>query len=235
MGPPPPNAPVVPPGRERRRRLLRARVRAALIALVLVVQGASAYPFSPLSPERASRPDQKQKFAAWAASLGRVGLRRSPEEVGGAMVALTRGIDEVRRWVLAPFRPYFEITRTDQEWGLFLEAHATRYRMHIETQDDSGAWSLRFRPLDSSARTLASQLEYRRVRAAWNPRARATRAPYKPFVSWVANELFAREPGVRAVRVRMERFQIPRPGEPPDPETSWHFEEVRRRPPTRPR
>jgi hypothetical protein len=231
MGPPPPNDPAAPgpPGHARRRRLRLARLRAALLALVFVVQGTAAYPFPPLSPERLARPDAKRELDRWAARLNRVGLRRSPDELGAEAVALTGRLDAARARLLAPFRPFFDLTRTDQRWGLFLDAHATRYRMHVEAQEASGAWTLRYRPLDPDARALADRLEYRRVRAAWNPRSQATREPYKPFASWVARELFAREPGLRAVRVRMERFRIPRPGEAPDPETSWPFEEVRHR------
>jgi hypothetical protein len=188
--------------------------------------GASA---GALKPARRQR-GRLRELTRWTERLGRVGLRRSPDEIAAVAAAWTGRLDRARAQALAPFQPYFDITRTDQRWGLFLEAHAYRYRMHVESQDASGAWTLRYRPLDPAARELASQLEYRRMRAAWNPRSQGTREPYKPFVSWVAKTLFEREPGLRAVRVRMERFQIPRPGEAPDPETSWHFEEVRRRP-----
>lgn len=219
-----------PSGRVRRRRLRVAHLRAALLAFVFAAHGLAACPIAPLSPERFAHPDRKLALDRWAARLGRVGLQTTPAGLVATLVGTTRRLDALRTQVLAPAKPYFDLTRTDQRWGLFLDAHATRYRMHIESQDASGAWSLRYRPLDPEARTLAGPIEYRRVRASWNPRAQTTRAPYAPFVDWVARTLFEREPGLRAVRVRMERFRIPRPGEPPDPATSWHFVELRRRP-----
>jgi hypothetical protein len=217
-------------GRARRRRLRVARLRAALLALVFAAQGLAACPIVPLSPERLARPGRQLALDRWAARLGRVGLPMTPDALAATLMSTTRRLDALRAQALTPAKPYFDLTRTDQRWGLFLDAHATRYRMHIETQDASGAWSLRYRPLDPGARTLAGPIEYRRVRASWNPRVQATRPPYEPFVDWVARTLFEREPRAQAVRVRMERFHIPRPGEPPDPATSWHFVELRSRP-----
>ncbi len=222
--------PTRAPGRARRRALRWAHARAALLAVALLVQGMAACPVQPLDRARFERPDRQRSIARWADLLRSVGLARSPDAFADDLVAWSGRVAGARALALRPFQPFFDLTRTDQRWGLFLDAHAFRYRMHVETQDASGAWSLRYRPLDPAARTLASQIEYRRVRASWNPRAQETRPPYKPFVTWLARELFAREPGVRAVRVRMERFFIALPGEPARPETTWHFEEVRQRP-----
>jgi hypothetical protein len=217
------------PGRARRRRVRVAHLRGALLALVLAVQGVTAIPVQEVSAERFERPDRRRTVERWSQRLGRVGVSCSPEALVAAMVTWSGRAARWRSRALAPFRPYFELTQTDQRWGLFLDANATRYRMHVEAREATKGWALRYRPLDPAARALAGELEYRRVRGVWNPRKEATRAPYDHFVDWVARSLFAREPGVTAVRVRMERFHIARPGEPPNPETSWHFIEVRRR------
>jgi len=87
----------------------------------------------------------------------------------------------------------------------------TGFRRGMGTRGDGpgATWRLRYRPLDDDHAWFADQLEYRRVRGAWNPStSHGPRGGYGSFVTWVAGELFARDAAVVEVRVRMEKVEI---------------------------
>jgi hypothetical protein len=120
-----------------------------------------------------------------------------------------RAVKQVRHAALTPFRPLGELLRLRQRWKLFPTAKREQVRMWIETRDAaSGEWSLLYRPGDAGHDRMADRLEYRRLRAAWNPGSRGARASYAPLVEWLAGELFAADPAIDRVRVRMEEIVL---------------------------
>jgi hypothetical protein len=96
-----------------------------------------------------------------------------------------------------------------QRWRLFPVANADRFRMWIEAREaPDGAWQLLYRPHDREHTWLADELEYRRLRGAWNPGTRHVRGSYPAFVTWVARTTFARAPRFTQLRVRMEVLDL---------------------------
>ena len=130
-------------------------------------------------------------------------------ETAEPLRAPVRVVKEVRHTAMTPFRPLGELLRLRQRWKLFPTAKRDQVRMWIETRDAAtGRWQLAYRPQDPEHERMADRLEYRRLRAAWNPGSRGTRAGYKPFVEWVSAELFAADPAIDRVRVRMEEIEL---------------------------
>ena len=120
-----------------------------------------------------------------------------------------RAIKTVRRAALTPFRPLGELLRLRQRWKLFPTAKRDQVRMWVEARDaTSRTWSLLYRPGDDEHAVLRDRVEYRRLRAAWNPGSRGARASYGPFVEWLAGELFAADAAIDRVRVRMEVIEL---------------------------
>jgi hypothetical protein len=133
------------------------------------------------------------------------------ERFGPGWVAVVVEIDETRGAIIEPFSPIFELAGLRQRWKLFSGASKNRFRMWIEARRDLRVdeWELLYRPLDDDHAWYADQLEYRRVRGAWNPSTSyGPRGGYGPFVTWIAGEAFARDPGYVEVRVRMEKVRI---------------------------
>ena len=127
----------------------------------------------------------------------------------GALREPVRVLKEVRHVALTPFRPLGELLRLRQRWKLFPTAKREQVRMWIETRDAAtGAWSVVYRPQDEEHTVLANPLEYRRIRAAWNPGSKGARTGYGPFVDWVAGELLAADASIDRVRVRMENILL---------------------------
>jgi hypothetical protein len=122
---------------------------------------------------------------------------------------VVRAAKTVRRVALAPFRPAGELLRLHQRWKLFPTAQREQVRMWVETSThESRAWQLVYRPQDDEHDLLADRIEYRRLRAAWNPGTRKTHTGYGPFAAWLAGELFARDPAIERVRVQMEAIEL---------------------------
>jgi len=163
-------------------------IRAGLIAVVVAVGLLDGCPI----PSAGERPTMERR-------------------VPGAMVGAIDELDRVRQVLLRPFRPIGALAGLRQRWKLFSGASRHRFRMWIETRggEPGATWQLRYRPLDDDHAWFADQLEYRRVRGAWNPStSHGPRGGYGPFVTWVAGELFARDAAVVEVRVRMEKVEI---------------------------
>jgi hypothetical protein len=124
------------------------------------------------------------------------------------VLALLDSLQRVQLFLLAPVRGISDELGLSQRWALFVGAPVSRYRMHVEARAGAGEWQLLYRPHDPEHTFLARQLEYRRVRGAWNPRRTGTPVGYAAFVSWLAGRVFRERPEFSELRVRMERVQI---------------------------
>lgn len=164
----------------------------------------------------------------WTGVLNAIGVDVSSDEVAMRAIEISAELGQRHGALVAPFWPWFHHTNTRQRWSLFPVADADPYWMHVETMRAGGRFELAYRPNDPEASLLADLLEYRRVRGTWNP-GREARPDYPRFVEFLAKRVFEAQPDTVAIRVRFLRYHVRLPGSPPDDETSWHFEEVRRR------
>jgi hypothetical protein len=112
--------------------------------------------------------------------------------------------------LLAPFRPIKDFFAIAQRWSVFSTTGGVRYRMWVEARASSEpSFTLLYRAQDSEHAFLDDMLGYRRVRNVYNPsRAIGAKSTYPAFASWLAREIFEREPRFDEVRVSMERGRI---------------------------
>ena len=136
---------------------------------------------------------------------------------------------ELRTDLGKPFKPIRTAFRLHQTWRLFPTANITQDRLWVEGRKDRKAeWEIIYRPNDSEHTFKADEIEWRRVRGAWNP-GRAPRRGYSGFTRWIAKEVFDDRPDLNEVRVRMERVKVrPRKGR-FDSTGQFRFERVIRR------
>jgi len=163
-----------------------ARVRAALIALVMAVGIIDGLAI----PEGSGKE------------------RLSPRVRHAAEVA-----SRVRAALLWPLQGVRQALLYNQRWSLFGGAKEERHRLWIEGRRGKKHWEILYRPHDAEHAWFAGGIEYRRVRAAWNVGRKGRRASYDAFVAWVAERALRERPDLSAVRVRLEEGEIlPRGG-----------------------
>lgn len=190
------------------------KLRAALIALAAAVSLLEGCPTPRTSHAVLATPVYRAELARWSAILGGLGVELSPSELGQSVVTLSESVNALHRTLLFPFRPFFDALGVSQRWSLFPIADTHPVWMHVEARC-AGArdFSLVYRPNDPDADWEADVLEYRRVRATWNPSIRGPRDAQPAFVDWVARRLFDQRPECDAVRVRYRTMTLPAPGE----------------------
>jgi hypothetical protein len=188
--------------------------RAALIALAIVISLFEGCPTPRASPANLATEVNQAELERWTGILGGVGVETTPATLGERVVGLSDSVNAIHGRLLAPFRPFFDVLAVSQRWSLFPIADTHPVWMHLEARC-SGASDFRlvYRPNDSRAEWEETVLEYRRVRATWNPSIRGPRAAYPTFVDWVARRLFDQRPECDAIRVRYLEMTLPEPGE----------------------
>lgn len=194
----------------------RAHFRAALIALVLFVEGVEAMPRSALSLDKLQRPEG-QRFLGWIErSLALVGAQPGRERIASQLVAASGALVETRNLLLAPFAPLFGLTSTGQQWTLFINVGREFFRLHIDAAGADQRFKSVYRALDHDPEGLAPLLAYRRLRGIYDPRRkRGPSEEYAGFGHFVAEIFFARQPELVTVRLCMERIRVGPPGSTP--------------------
>jgi hypothetical protein len=209
-----------------------ALVRASSIAIVLLVQCVGSTPGEPFDDERLQRPEGERAVTWVGRALSLVGRHVERPAIRARLIGLTTDLVRLRNGVLAPFQPFFDLTATHQQWGLFITPKRECYRAAVDARR-GGEWVELYRVLELDNDELA-MLRYRRLRAIYNPNLkRGAGAQYPGFVTWLAQRLMGRHPDYDAVRVRMQRVLIGDPGQ-PTRVLQWDFEEARERPAERP-
>jgi hypothetical protein len=189
-------------------------VRAALIALGALLSVLEGCPTPRASHANLRTPVNQAELERWSEILGTVGVETTPSELGESVVSLSDSVNAVHGKLLVPFRPFFAALGVTQRWSLFPIADTHPVWMHLEARCGGASdFRLVYRPNDERAGWDEDVLEYRRVRATWNPSIRGPRAAYPVFLDWVARRVFDERPECDAIRVRYLEMTLPEPGE----------------------
>ena len=207
-----------------------AHARAVLIVLAVGINLVQGCPVPNVQRRHIERPIGQREVLRWVGVLRSIGYETTPEALTEDALAWSERAGEWHRAVMTPVWPWFHHTATQQRWSLFPVADPEPWWMHVEGRPEgSDAWELLYRPLDDEHDLWASTLEYRRVRAIWNPGTAGPRHDYARFVDWVAARMFEARADLVEVRVRFQRYRVALPDEAASDEVSWHFEERRAR------
>jgi hypothetical protein len=192
----------------------RARLRAVLIAVVLLAQCVTATPNAPLTAEQLARPEGQRTLQRLEAGLARLSLRPSRDALARELLAWSQRGVRLRAAVLAPFAALSRVAELDQRVALFTGTRRETSRLHVDGRDARGRWhALHRAPGGDDA--LARRLRYRRLRALYNPSLRyGPRHEYPGFGRWLARELLGANDALEAVRLRIERLELGAPGTP---------------------
>lgn len=197
----------------------RAQLRAAIIAFFAFFNVLAALPtLGTPSAERLQRPFEQAELRRWGRLLGALGIEISAERLAQLYLSLARGAMEAHRLALEPIAGFASLTQTAQGWRLFGTPDEYRSVLRISAfgAESAGA-ELLYASQDPLHRWSAERLEYRRVRAAYNPSRAGPPATYEGLGKRLSEQIFAERPDVSRVRIALDRSRIALPGEEPDP------------------
>lgn len=186
-----------------------AWLRAGALTLVLLLVCLSALPTRPYDRKKLSRATHRHFVERIVAALEVVGISAGDEDVGRALIAVTRPVIAARNAVVRPIKPLFDFVGMGQRWGLFLQSGRSAYRLQVEGRTADGRWTLLYQPHEVDRLGLESLLSFRRMRGLYNPGAKGEPRPqFEGFVDYLATRLFAEHRALLEIRVRMERLRL---------------------------
>ncbi len=197
----------------------RDHVRAALIAVTLIVYGVAASPL-PKSVKRShfEQPIAVEELDRWVGILGGAGVTVTRAELADRAYVVGRALADVRSALLGPFKGWFRVSGTGQGWGLFTYPDSYPHQLVIEVRPSEGEWRPVYAALDPDAPWRRDQLAYRRVRGVYDGNTRKPGASYDNFVQRIGRLALTDFPDAAEARVGFISTHSTMPGRPRDPE-----------------
>lgn len=204
-------------------------LRAALLLIALIGHAIYAVPFtSRITRTDIEKPGRQRDVAAWTKALQAVGLPVTHEGLEQRVIEVTRTISETHDTLKTPYKPLFQLTNTNQQWGLFASATTRPETIVVDVQRrGSDEWQTLERRLDPCCNWREDQFRYRRIRGVWDGLKKTPRPGYKGLVRWIAARAFEDFEDVEHVRIYMERAYSTYPWRPDKPQLEtrhmWHI------------
>lgn len=203
------------------------RFRAIVIAIAVLANLVVAIPTARIKDEDLADPEyRKVDIENWYEWTGGFGM--TPERFRGVILGTLTGWRDTVKLVRAPFQPFFSLTHTNQQWGLFAVVGERKETVVIEVRRD-GKWETLYRRLDPEHTWHDDQLKYRRIRGVWDGVKDEPKGTYKRLTVWLAKEIFTEQPDVDRVRILLERSRMTLPWEPIDTAVERRAERYHRR------
>jgi hypothetical protein len=198
-------------------------VRAAIIAYFVAFNVLAAVPTpGDVNREKLSRPIARAELHRWVAILGSFGIDTEADALGQWYIDLAKSVESVRWTVLKPILWWMDFFATHQGWRLFGMPDERPYALQIYAVR-RGEKELLYKSADLDHRWNASFLEYRRVRAVYNPGHSGPPTTYGGFGRRISEKVFDEMPDAGEVIVSVERSHTTLPGEPPDDTVEEQF------------
>jgi hypothetical protein len=191
------------------------QVRAAILAVVLLVHGVAALPLPhAVQRKELSDPVAVEEVSRWLERLRGLGLVMERDAFEDAIVEVSGAIGGGHRALLKPIRPWFRYTGTGQGWALFAnpDTHPSRLQIAVVRGEQRDIVYLRG---DATLREYAWLVESRRLRPIYDAEAvrRRPNAAHRRYVRWISEQVRQRDPSVDAVEVTLWEMHTARPGE----------------------
>ena len=194
-----------------------AKWRAALIAYFVFFNVLAALPTAgTASAERLARPFEQGELRRWSALFQSVGIDTEPDRLAESYLGFSRALERTRALALTPIQGWMSLTQTGQSWRLFATPDQNANALQI-TAHSAGQSQVLYLSGDPERRWNAALLEYRRIRAAYNPPRGGPPHTYPALSERLSEQIFASMPEVARVTVAIVQSRVALPGETPDP------------------
>jgi hypothetical protein len=206
------------------------KVRALVITYFVLFNVLAALPtVGTASAERLERPFERAELRRWAELLQAMGIDMSPSELARAYLSFASAVERGHAAILVPIEWWMSLTQTAQSWRLFgtpdQQANVLRITAH-----SAGGEEVLYESANPARRWNAALLEYRRIRAAYNPSRSGPPPTYAGLSERLGEQIFESMPHVERVTVSLIQSRIPLPGEHADPtREETHVVELSRR------
>ncbi len=198
----------------------RAKVRAAVIAYFVLFNVLAALPTpGTASAERLAQPFEQAELQRWSALLQAMGMDIEPNRLAESYLTFSLAVDRARALLLAPIEGWMWLTQTAQSWRLFGTPDQYANALTI-TAHAAGQSSVLYESRNPARRWNAALLEYRRIRAAYNPTRGGPPHTYPALSERLSEQIFESMPEVERVSVAFLQSRVALPGETPDPARS---------------
>lgn len=194
--------------------------RGAALAVALLGHAIYAVPFTErITSADLENPGRQRSLQAWADTINGLGIAISDEELEQHVVDVTRFVNETHQTLKTPYKPVFQLTNTNQQWGLFASATTRPETIVVDVKRaGSDEWETLLRRLDPCCTWREDQFRYRRIRGLWDGLKKSPRPGFRYLVRWIGRRAFEDFDDVEHVRVYMDRGRSTYPWRPPKPE-----------------
>ncbi len=114
----------------------------------------------------------------------------------------------VQQKLLSPFKFVTKWGRFHQRWALFQAVGRKQWRMEVAGRTPEGTWQIIYRAGDPRYQEQWEMLEFRKLRAIWNPTD--AMSGYSKFTSWLLVKVLEEHPEFQGARIRMEEVRLDR-------------------------
>ena len=192
------------------------RIRAGLIAVVLLMSTLEAVPMPSMKRRHLRRQMAGEELTRWSRILDSVGIEATESEIVDFGVAVSQRAQGSRWKVIRPWRLLERKLKMGQAWGMFAYTDNHPGRLIVEGSVDGKAWETLFRAPQSDRSRLTRTLQNRRVRGIYDDAGDRPNPGklYGRWVDWLARRIFAERPALNHLRVRFDRMDVWPPGHP---------------------
>jgi len=199
------------------------KLRALVIIVAIGFNVLGAYPTpGDVTEEKLREGVAKNELARWVSRLRSFGIDTDAERLGRWYAGFANGLNGVRNFVMSPIQPFMDFTGTQQGWRLFSLPNERPHVLRV-VGERKGKRRVLYETWSPSRTFLAGTLEFRRVRALYNPSSSGPPNTYDAFARRLSERTFELEPGLDSVTVLLEQRHTTLPGQPEDPKREERF------------
>lgn len=181
--------------------------------LVAITLAAMPAPPASLTREDLATGDEAANLAAWSERLNTWGLAVSQTQLEDTLWTAADRYGRIRKTVLTPFQPYYELCGTSQGWKMFVGPHRNPSRVHIDIHED-GTWRPIYIQGSREHDWLRSRLKYEHWRTAiFTMVYYQDDEALQECATWLAGQAATDFPDADELRVRAYTFRSLSPAE----------------------
>lgn len=202
------------------------KLRAIILCILIAFNVVGAYPTpGNITEEKLKEGTAKNEVARWVKRLRSFGVETDADQVRRVYAGFAQGLNRVRDVVMSPLTPFMDFTGTQQGWRLFSLPNERPHVLRVIGERE-GKRRVLYETWSDSKTLLAETLEFRRIRALYNPSSQGPPNTYDAFARRLSERVFDLEPELDSVTILLEQRRTTLPGQKKDSKREERFVQV---------